>query len=155
MPYKDPAKNAECKRLYREANKEAETARLKKYALENKEKVNLAKRKWHKVNKEAQYALTSEWRKNNRARYNYLHAQRRAMKISATPKWLTDEDHVLMSDYYQMAKDLETVFPWKQHVDHIIPLKGKLVCGLHVPNNLQILSAWQNQIKNNIFTEPQ
>jgi len=155
MPYKDPAKNAECKRIYREANKEAEALRLKKYASENKEKVNLAKKKWRDKNKEIQYTLILEWRKNNKARYNYLHAKRRAAKINATPAWLTNEEHRLISEYYVMAKELEKVFPWGQQVDHIIPLQGKTVCGLHVPNNLQILSVWQNQSKNNNYTEPQ
>ena len=155
MPYKDPLKNSECKRQYSLANKEKETLRLKKYVLENKEKVNLAKRKWRAANKDKQHALSSAWVEVNRGRYNYLHSKRRAAKLNATPKWLTREDYCLMSDYYMMAKELEKVFPWGQQVDHIIPLQGKTVCGLHVPNNLQILSVWQNQTKNNTYSEPQ
>ena len=155
MPYKDPLKNAECKKRYSETNKEAEAIRKKKYAQENKEKVNLAKRKWRAANKDKQYALSSAWVETNRARYNHLQAKRRASKIKATPKWLTKEGYAAISDYYTMAKELEKVFPWGQQVDHIIPLQGKTVCGLHIPNNLQILSVWQNQSKNNRYTEPQ
>jgi hypothetical protein len=50
-----------------------------------------------------------------------------------------------------MAKELETVFPWKQHVDHIIPLQGSTVSGFHHPDNLQILSVKANAEKHNIY----
>jgi hypothetical protein len=50
-----------------------------------------------------------------------------------------------------MAKTLETIFPWKQHVDHILPLRGKLVSGFHCPNNLQILSEKMNIEKHNTY----
>jgi len=155
MPYKDPAKNAECKRLYSLKNKEKEKTCFKKYKEENKEKVSAANKKWREENKAKQAGLTATWRKENRARYNFLHAKRRAIKLKATPKWLTENDYALLLDYYVMAKELENIFPWGQQVDHIIPLQGKTVCGLHTPNNLQILSVWQNQSKNNSYTEPE
>jgi len=155
MPYKDPLKNAGCKKRWALANKEKMDEKNRLYKLNNPEKVKESKAKWRQKNKEKQYELTSKWRENNRARYNFLHAKRRAIKMNATPKWLNDADYKLISEFYEMAKELEKVFPWKQHVDHIIPLQNDDVCGLHVPNNLQILSVWQNQVKNNIYSEPQ
>ena len=153
MPYKDPAKNAACKKAYSEKNKEKEALRLKEYAQNNREKVNLAKKKWRDNNKDKMAVYSKQWRENNKGRHNYLLAKRRINKKKATPNWLTDKDYQLICDYYIMAKELEKVFPWKQHVDHIIPLQGKTVCGLHVPDNLQILSVWQNQVKNNSYVE--
>ena len=70
---------------------------------------------------------------------------RRASKLHRTPPWLTDDDKAQMVELYKLAKVLGA------HVDHIIPLQGKNVSGLHVPNNLQLLTPSQNSSKRNKF----
>jgi hypothetical protein len=92
-----------------------------------------------------------KWRKENPAHRNALKAKYKADKIQATPKWLTKDHHAEIKEFYEMAKELEKVFPWKQHVDHIVPLNHDKVCGLHTPWNLQILSAKANMDKSNKF----
>lgn len=67
----------------------------------------------------------------------------------ASPKWLSKEQKQQMRDIYIEAKLLTKNTEIPHHVDHIVPLKGKLVCGLHVPWNLQILTAEQNLRKRN------
>ena len=102
-----------------------------------------------KLNSKQHSKTACEYAKRNRSKRNALAAKRRAKVILRTPKWLTTEQHNQIEQFYVMAKQLETVFPWKQHVDHIIPLQGKTVSGLHTPCNLQILSEKMNKQKSN------
>lgn len=91
----------------------------------------------------------NQWKKDNKYYVNAINAKRRADKVQRTPLWLSKTDHNKIQEFYSMAKELETVFPWKQHIDHIVPLLGENVCGFHVPWNLQILSAKANIEKGN------
>ena len=78
-------------------------------------------------------------------------ANRRALKMQRTPKWLTEIDKERIQNEYQLAA-LQTKItgkPW--HVDHIIPLQGDLVSGLHVPSNLMAILGSDNISKNNNF----
>lgn len=78
-------------------------------------------------------------------------AARRALKMQRTPTWLTEIDKERIKNEYELAA-LQTKItgePW--HVDHIIPLQGKLVSGLHVPSNLRAMRGVDNISKNNNF----
>lgn len=81
----------------------------------------------------------------NKTQYYARNAKRRAGIAKATPSWLTEEDFDDIRNFYEEAKY------FSYDVDHIIPLKGKLVCGLHVPSNLQIIPHKENVIKNNRY----
>ena len=72
--------------------------------------------------------------------FNIYAANRRARKLHATPSWANLE---LIKLIYANAEGA--------HVDHIIPLQGELVCGLHVENNLQYLTPEENLKKSNKF----
>jgi hypothetical protein len=71
-------------------------------------------------------------------------ARHRAAKMNAVPKWLNDEQ-------LQAIKSIYAECPVGFHVDHIIPLKSKDVCGLHVPWNLRAIPAEDNVRKSNKF----
>lgn len=76
-------------------------------------------------------------------------AQRRARSKSATPVWANKEK---IQSIYAIAKWLSAVVPnTKYHVDHVIPLRGKFVSGLHVETNLSIIKASENMQKHNRF----
>lgn len=83
----------------------------------------------------------SLWRKNNLQTHSAAQANRRASKIKATPIWA---NKCALKEIYKGC-------PRGMHVDHIIPLKNDLVCGLHVPENLQYLTFEENVLKSNKF----
>ena len=73
----------------------------------------------------------------------------RATKLNATPSWLTKDHFKQIESFYERAKELEEATGEKFHVDHIIPLQSKIVSGLHVPWNLQVLTEEENLRKSN------
>jgi len=75
---------------------------------------------------------------------------RRRRHRQATPAWA---DSFLIKEVYHLAQIRTKITGIQWHVDHIIPLKHKLVCGLHVPENLQVITERENLIKNNSWGE--
>ena len=153
-------------KAYRERNKE----KIKAYREANKEKLKAYNKAWQEVNKEYFKTHNKAWNEANKEKrkeymkaYRGVHAKanpgmktanetkRRASKLNRTPSWLTKEDFAKMKDMYRIAKRRSEVEGIQYHVDHIIPLRGKNVSGLHVPNNLQILRARDNLSKGNRY----
>lgn len=125
-------------RKYYERNKELVKKRAKIYALNNKEKNKESKKKW---------------RLNNKGRMNFLLAKSRAAKLQRTPKWLNKFQLTQISIIYLFARTLTEATGTKYAVDHIIPLRGKNMSGLHVPWNLQLMSKSENSRKSNKILE--
>ena len=151
---------------------------LKKYIQENKEKLNVYKLAWKKEKlKNPEYRKrqnelqkirrekngididqankanirAKQWQQNNKTRSLINVKRSKLAKINRTPKWLTDRDHKVIWGFYKIAAMLtkHNGKPWE--VDHIIPLQGKFVSGLHVPSNLQLMQGSDNRIKSNKF----
>lgn len=79
-------------------------------------------------------------------------SRKRHMTIKqATPNWLTELDHLILKEMYHLAVIRSKALGMDFDVDHIIPLHGKNVSGLHVPSNLQLLPRKQNISKKNHF----
>jgi 5-methylcytosine-specific restriction endonuclease McrA len=74
---------------------------------------------------------------------------RQAAKLNATPSWLTKDDWGEIEAVYIAARQTSLLAGFNCHVDHIVPLRGKDVCGLHVPWNLQVLPRRENIAKSN------
>lgn len=112
-----------------------------------------AKDEEYKSKKRSEYSL---WAKNNPEKVRKLCAAYRARKLKATPSWFGELDELVMTEAYDLSRlrEIATGFDW--HVDHMIPLKSKTACGLHVWNNVQVIPQEVNESKNNrmIFTSP-
>lgn len=72
----------------------------------------------------------------------------------ATPAWLTKEERLQMRELYVQARKLTAVTGERYVVDHIVPLRGESVCGLHVPWNLRVITQDENLQKSNKYVDP-
>jgi hypothetical protein len=89
------------------------------------------------------------WQSNNRGVMNARAAITHTKRLKRKPKWIKDVFFEEIKLFYKAAKAAEDFTGQKWHVDHIVPLQGKNVSGLHVPWNLQILPAKKNITKGN------
>jgi 5-methylcytosine-specific restriction endonuclease McrA len=147
------AKNKENqKRLAKEwyeRNKELAKDRARQWALANPEKRHAIHRKNREANLEKHNAYNRKWFAANPDKRAALEAKRRSAQLQRTPPWLTAEHLTQIADFYTMAKMFQMYTGETYHVDHIEPLQGDNVSGLHVPWNLQILHYKENLQKSN------
>lgn len=92
-----------------------------------------------------------KWYKDNPGKRTANHAKYVLKKSLRTPSWLTEEDYWLIEQAYIVAQERSIKYGVQFHVDHIVPLNGKTVSGLHVPENLQVIPWHENLSKSNKF----
>lgn len=109
--------------------------------------------KYYYENKDSIYEAGKKWKELNKDKTISYKAQRRAKKLKATPSWLTKEQKQQIQSFYKESRCLKLSTGIPHCVDHIIPLQGENVCGLHVPWNLQILTESENCSKSNKLLE--
>lgn len=113
---------------------------------EKKAEINRSSAKRNKIRRNEQ---SKSYRKVHKGRVNAENALRRANLKNASPPWLSKEHKEDIKQLYKLAQKFEEIFGLKYHVDHIVPLNGENVCGLHVPWNLQLLESKMNLKKSN------
>ena len=121
----------------------------KQWWVKNKHRALELKKKWKAENKEYVKKWNAEWKKKNSHKVNASTRFRQARELQATPKWA---NQFFMEEAYDLAarrSKLKTGGIAKWHVDHIVPLRSKHVCGLHVEHNLQVIPASMNVAKSN------
>lgn len=165
-PVSEFAKDRTKKTGFRPSCKQCNRAWHKKYHKKNAGKRSKIAATRYKENKKHILSKNKEWRDQNKDWYKkrdserslekkeyyeenkdlfIAHvAKRRAAKLQATPIWAKQG---YISLFYKMAKMEEKRTGRKVHVDHIIPLQGEKVCGLHCEQNLQLLFAEDNLSK--------
>jgi 5-methylcytosine-specific restriction endonuclease McrA len=134
--YSQSEAGQQAKREYYERNKEAVIARAQARTADAK---NAYKKKYKEANPELYKELTN--------------ARRRRFR-QATPKWLTAEQKLEIRLKYRLAIELSRRLKIPHAVDHIVPLQGEEVCGLHVPWNMEVITQEENLKKSNKLVDP-
>lgn len=128
-------------KIYRNKN----IIRIKEHREANKTRM----KQYRKINTDRIRAKNKQYKINNAGKVNATNAIYRSSKLNATPSWITKFDYDYIKFIYLQAKWLSSNFESIYHVDHIFPLIGENVSGLHVPTNLQIITASENCKKRN------
>ena len=135
---------------------EKRKAYKKQWALDNREKLNALaratnyKKRWGEEGKPepiGKIASRQKYYAKNAANWANDRVKLKTIKKQATPLWANGKE---ISSIYWQAHLLRTKEMKDVHVDHIVPLRSKYVCGLHVQNNLRIVEAVENRKKSNL-----
>lgn len=144
-------KNSSCKNGYSNTCKLCKNKYHKKWRVENPEQAKKTLQVWRKNNPEHAKQIQRNWKAANKEKISVFNAKTKAIRKNRFVSWdvefslfVTEEAHSLRN-----LRNKTTGIFW--HVDHIIPLKGKNVSGLHVWNNLQVIPAIENLRKNNLY----
>ena len=135
----------EINRQWRKAHPEAVRAKKAASQKRNRVSANARNRRYAAKNREKINARVASWQKANPAREAAKTRRYQAAKLNRTPKWADQEKIQNVYDLCARFRSLGCDF----EVDHIIPLQGRNVCGLHVHNNLEIITAEANRSKSN------
>lgn len=116
---------------------------------EQKQKARNRSALWRKQNPDRSSFQKKDWAQRNPHKKRESSRRYYMSRDKRMPSWLTEEHKRQIQDFYWMALDLRAITGEEYHVDHIVPLKGENVSGLHVPWNLQILPKDVNLSKGN------
>lgn len=131
---------------YYERNTERVRERTQNWYKKNLDKARGNIRRYREQNLQQRREYYRHWREQNLDKHRAAESYRRALKKQATPLWA---DHTAINAIYAEAARLEKNTKIKYHVDHIYPLTSPYMCGLHVAENLQILTEKENCSKSN------
>lgn len=146
----------ECTRAYRaahyRANRHAVLRATAEYRKRNLATYASATARWREKNPDAVKHQQKRRQQEHPDSYRVQASMRRAAKRNATPLWFGELDRLVLKEAQHLAvlRQRATGFAW--HVDHVVPLRGKSVCGLHTWNNFAVIPAAVNLAKRNHFS---
>lgn len=129
---------------------ECANATANKSKSKNKDKYYITNRQWRQSNPEKSKGYTRKYLDKNQGKRNLWTANYRQAKEDRMPDWLTEIDLLEMESIYEYCSALRKC-GLDYHVDHIVPLRGTIVSGLHVPWNLQVIPGVENMSKGNRY----
>jgi hypothetical protein len=130
----DPVRRREYERQWRAKNPEKQSEKSRRQRARHGDRLRAANR--------AYYKARPEYNRRKTAAYN-------AAKKRAMPPWLTPEHLAQIAAAYAEAHETSQRTGVLHDVDHEVPVRGRSVCGLHVPWNLRVLPASVNRGKGN------
>lgn len=143
---KNKEKNLAAAKAWAAKNPEKRKAISIKYRTEKLERARANEAAYRARNRESCNARIREWKAGNRPLVQEYCVRRRLLAKQGTPAWA---DQNAVREFYIKAAELRESTGQDWHVDHIVPLVSKFVCGLHCEANLQILPGKENLRKNN------
>jgi hypothetical protein len=106
--------------------------------------MDAARDRWISRNPGKKNLVSAAWKRRNRDKVTAFAAVRRARERSAMPHWA---DRAAIERVYLQARQMTEKTGIQHSVDHIVPLLGETVCGLHIDCNLQVLTLSDNSRK--------
>jgi len=134
------------------ANKTEELEKRRKYYVNNRATVMARVTAYQRQNRPKYREFIRRWYAAHPEKAAYYTAKRRTAKMRAQPNWLSAIQLAQIQEFYDVAHARTVQTGEIHHVDHIEPLQGKTSRGLHVPWNLQVLTAADNWSKGNAMS---
>lgn len=145
----------ECNRLkvvaWQKSNPEKAKAKTDRWRDKHPGEAKKRANDWYYANKDKHKETMTALFKRRPSFRAELSSRARADKFSRTPDWLTEDEKWMIGQAYELAALRSKITGLDWHVDHVVPLRGKFVSGLHTPYNLQVIPAIVNMRKGNRY----